>query len=385
MMILAAIGFGLAAIAAIGFFRNVSAFDALHASTANSTSSSNGPSDGPAKVSVLIPARDEESGILASVKAALANVDVEVEVIVLDDHSTDDTAAIVQSLSTEMSGRGDHRLRYERSPELPSGWNGKQHACFQLAKLATHSRLLFLDADVRLAPDAMTRLVAYQDKHDAKLLSAFPRQETGTWLEKWIIPMMHYVLLCYLPFSRMRKSTAPAYASGCGQLFLTQIQDYQTAGTHQGIAGSRHDGIKLPRLYRQSGLSTDVIDGSSIAVCRMYHGAAEVIRGVLKNATEGIANVRLIIPFTILLIGGSVLPGVMAVAAIATNRPWVLMLSAAGVLLGHLPRAIAAKRFRQSVLGVACHSAAVSVFIVLQWIAMLQSVAGYQVAWRGRK
>ena len=383
MMIWAVIGFVLAAIAAAGFLKNASAFDALgdrKDSDALDLAKLN-----TAKVSVLIPARDEEAGIFASASAALASQGVEVEVIVLDDHSTDDTAAIVQSLSNEMSSGGDHRLRYERSPDLPSGWNGKQHACFQLSKLATHSRLLFLDADVRLEPEAIARLVAYQDTHDAKLLSAFPRQETGTWLEKWIIPMMHYVLICYLPFSRMRRSTSPAYASGCGQLFLTQIQDYQTAGTHQGIAGSRHDGIKLPRLYRQSGLSTDVLDGSSIAVCRMYHGAAEVVRGVLKNATEGIANRRLIIPFTILLIGGSVLPGLVAIAATATGRPWVLAVSAAGILLGHLPRAIAAKRFRQSNFGVVCHGAAVTVFIILQWIAMLQSIVGYQVAWRGRK
>ncbi|KAA1257845.1 4,4'-diaponeurosporenoate glycosyltransferase [Rubripirellula obstinata] len=377
MMTLAVIGLVLAAIAAAGFLNNVSAFDQLCDGDVDTEVNE--------KVSVLIPARDEESGILASVSAALASEGVEVEVVVLDDHSTDNTAAIVQGLSSVMLSSGDDRLRYASSPELPSGWNGKQHACFQLSKLAKHDRLLFLDADVRLAPDAVARLVAYQNKHDARLLSAFPRQETGTWLEKLIIPMMHYVLLCYLPFSRMRKSTSAAYASGCGQLFCTRAADYQTAGTHQGIAASRHDGIKLPRLYRDAGLSTDVVDGSAIAVCRMYHGAREVVRGVLKNATEGIANVRLIIPFTILLVGGSVLPAAMAVVAVVAGRPGLLIVSAVGIVLGHLPRWIAAKRFQQSFLGVAFHWIAVAVFIVLQWIAFLQSIIGYQVAWRGRK
>lgn len=377
MMTLAVIGFVLAAFAASNFLKNVNAFDAIDDFK---------PSDSElARVSVLIPARDEEAGIHASVSAALASIGVEVEVVVLDDHSTDQTAAIVQGLSNQMSASGDDRLRYESSPELPSDWNGKQHACYQLATRAKYDRLMFLDADVRLAPDAIARLTAYQDKHGIKLLSAFPRQQTGTWLEKWIIPMMHYVLLCYLPLSRMRKSTSAAYASGCGQLFLTGAADYQASGTHQGIAASRHDGIKLPGLYRTAGMSTDVVNGSAIAECRMYHNANEVVRGVLKNATEGIANLRLIIPFTILLVGGSILPMVTGVIAIVSGRPWLLIVSAFGILMGHLPRLIAAKRFQQSMLGVACHSLAVAVFMVLQWIAMLQSIVGYQVAWRGRK
>lgn len=382
MMSLAVIGLAFAGIAAAGFLKNVAAFDALRTLNENAPDQD---SNDFVKVSVLIPARDEESGIQASVGAALTSQNVVVEVIVLDDHSTDETASIVKKMAREMSALGDDRLRYESSAELPTGWNGKQHACFQLAKLATHPRLLFLDADVRLAPDAIARLSAYQDKRGAALLSAFPRQETGTWLEKWIIPMMHYVLLCYLPFSRMRRSKSPAYASGCGQLFLTHADDYRTAGTHRGIAESRHDGIKLPRLYRQAGMSTDVVDGSSIAVCRMYHGAGQVVRGVLKNATEGIANARLIIPFTLLLMGGSVLPIVTGIAAIASGRPWLLAVSLIGIVLGHLPRVIAAKRFGQSVFGAVCHSAAVAVFIFLQWVAMVQSIAGYQVAWRGRK
>jgi hypothetical protein len=242
--------------------------------------------------------------------------------------------------------------------------------------------LLFIDADVRLAPDAIARLIAYQDASGATLLSAFPRQETGTWLEKWLIPLMHYVLLCYLPFARMRQSTSPGFASGCRQLFLTRQSDYQIAGTHQAIASSRHDGIKLPRLYRQSGLSTDVVDGSRIATCRMYHNAGQVVRGVLKNASEGIANARLIVPFSILLIGGSVIPITTAIGAMMTGQMAVLAVSVAGIALGHLPRFLAAIRFHQSFVGVVFHGPAVAVFVILQWVALVQSFVGYQIKWQ---
>lgn len=241
-----------------------------------------------------------------------------------------------------------------------------------------------MDADVRLQPQAVSRLVAHQDTTGVALLSAFPHQETGTLLEKLIIPMMHFILLGFLPLARMRASTQPAYAAGCGQLFLTRRDSYREAGTHAAIGESRHDGLKLPRVYRAAGMTTDVVDGTSIAECRMYHSAEEVIRGVLKNANEGIANPRLILPFSLSLLGGSVLPVVALVCSVITQNPPAIALSIVGVLIGHLPRAIAAVRFRQSSMGVVCHSLATSIFVALQWVALSNQLLGRQIAWRGR-
>ncbi|TWU46260.1 4,4'-diaponeurosporenoate glycosyltransferase [Rubripirellula tenax] len=336
-------------------------------------------SDRDRRVSVLIPARDEESAIAKSVSAALASHGVEVEIVVLDDHSTDETATVVRKMAAS-----DSRVRLIESEALPKAWNGKQHACFQLAAAATHDRMVFLDADVRLSPGTLWALTRRQDKTGVDLLSAFPHQETGTWLEKWIIPLMHYILLGFLPLVRMRSSTHPSYASGCGQLFMTRKSAYTTAGTHEAIKSSRHDGLKLPRAYRNVGLSTDVIDGTALAECRMYTDASQVVRGVLKNAVEGIANPRLIVPFSVLLVGGSVLPIVTLAAAIAGGKSIAVFVSIAGVIAGHLPRAIAAKRLRQPIAGVLFHSVAVTIFVFLQWIALVNHLCGRQVAWRGR-
>ncbi|MEO1529771.1 MAG: glycosyltransferase, partial [Planctomycetota bacterium] len=233
--------------------------------------------NGSETVSVLIPARDEASGIEACVRSCMASSDVELEVVVLDDQSQDDTAAIVTSIAQE-----DARVRLISGVPLPSGWNGKQHACKQLADAATHEVFVFLDADVRLKPDALARLLSRRRESNVDLLSAFPLQETGTWLEAWLIPMMHYILLGFLPFARMRERRDPSLAAGCGQLFLTTRESYAAAGTHEAIRSSRHDGIKLPRAYRSAGLMTDVVDGSELARCRMYRNTSEVIRGLLK-------------------------------------------------------------------------------------------------------
>ena len=330
-------------------------------------------------VSVLIPARDEEQGIAKTINAALASEHVELEVIVLDDHSSDTTPTIVNELAEQ-----DKRVRYVLSKALPDGWNGKQFACYQLAQQASYEHIVFLDADVRLMPDAIAKLIARKQQTDVGLLSAFPKQETGTWLEKWIIPMMHFILLGYLPMHRMRGSTHPAYASGCGQLFLTTKEQYQKAGTHQAIQASRHDGIKLPKTYRTHGLSTDVIDGTSLASCRMYQNAGQVVRGILKNATEGIANSKTIVIFSILLIGGVVLPVATLLHGIVYGMPLLTVISIIGVALGHLPRLVGVLRFSQPISGVLFHSAATLLFVVLQWVAFVGQLSGRQVKWRGR-
>ncbi len=338
------------------------------------------PVGDPPAISVLIPARDEESGIERCVRSVLASESVDVEVLVIDDQSTDQTAAIVNRIAEE-----DSRVQCIAGSGLPDGWNGKQHACYRLSETAKHPYLVFLDADVRLAADALAKLVARKRSSNVALLSAFPHQETGTILEQWIIPMMHFILLGYLPFDRMRSSTDASFASGCGQLFLTSAEEYFAAGTHKAIMSSRHDGVKLPRAYRSHGMATDVVDGTTLAECRMYRSASEVIRGVLKNATEGIANPRLIVVFTVLLIGSSVLPLLMLISSVMLQQTTAAVISLIALVLGHLPRFLGAARFRQSWAGAIFHSLATGLFVSLQWIALVGHLFGKQVQWRGRQ
>lgn len=370
-MLLALAGLASAAIPALMFLRNRKLFQP--------------PPDEPLTnrrrepVSVLIPARDEAAGIGDCIRAALQSQDVQLEVVVLDDHSSDATAEIVRSIAT-----ADPRVRLLTGQTLPAGWNGKQFACYQLAQAAKYNRLVFIDADVQLRSDAVRRLLVYQNTHAAALLSAFPHQLTLTWLEKWLIPLMHFILLGFLPIARMRQSRQRAYAAGCGQLFVTRRADYQQAGTHAAIRGSRHDGLKLPAAYREAGLSTDVVDGTPLAACRMYRSAGEVLRGLLKNASEGIASPRLIVPFTSILLGGALLPWLALVTAVMLGDPPAVAVAVVALVAAHLPRALAARQFQQSWQGVLFHTPAVALFIALQWIALFNRLSGRSVAWRGR-
>jgi hypothetical protein len=177
-------------------------------------------------------------------------------------------------------------------------------------------------------------------------------------------------------------------AAGCGQLFATRRADYERAGGHEAIRASLHDGVKLPRAYRRAGLRTDIFDATDLASCRMYARNADVWRGLSKNATEGIGAPATIVPFTLLLAGGQILPFVLVAGGLATGwrgwPGWSLPVAIAAAILALLPRLVEALRFRQSLLSAVAQPLAVAVFLAIQWTALVRKALGMQTSWRGR-
>jgi hypothetical protein len=335
----------------------------------------------PTPISVLIPARNEAERIAQCVEAALANRDIELEVIVLDDHSTDATAAIVEDIA-----RSDARLRLERAGPLPSGWSGKQHACHRLAGLARHPLLVFIDADVVPAADAFGRIAAFMARHPGTgLASGFPRELTGTTAEDLVIPLIHFLLLGYLPIQGMRQSLSPGFGAACGQLMVARADAYRTAGGHAAIRASLHDGVKLPRAFRRAGFMTDLFDAGDLAACRMYRGGAEVWAGFSKNATEGMASPMALPIWTVLLGGGHLLPPLLLLGGFATGAgPDLLIPAAVGTAAALGTRLVLALRFRQSLTGALLHPIGIAVLLAIQWTALWRAWRGQPASWRGR-
>lgn len=336
------------------------------------------PDDRPS-LAILIPARNEENAIGACVVAALASVGADVEVVVLDDGSIDSTASIVQDLA-----RRDDRVRLVPAPPLPPAWNGKQHACHVLASLTLRPILLFIDADVRLAPEGAARLAAALTDGGADLVSAVPRQIMGSFGERLLIPMINALILGYLPIARMRRDPREALAAGCGQLMMTRRDAYQRAGGHAAIRASLHDGLKLPRLFRRAGLKTDLVDGTDLAECRMYAGMSALMPGLLKNATEGMAKPVALPVWTALLFGGHALPWLLLIAALATGSlaHLSLILLACALPLG--ARLLQAIRCKEPLGAVPLHPLGVLALLALQWTALVRQSLGIRTDWRGR-
>jgi hypothetical protein len=342
------------------------------------------PAGGPLPpVSVLVPARNEERAIGRLMGDVLASEGVDLELVVLDDSSDDRTAEIVAAVADR-----DPRVRLVRGGPLPAGWCGKQHACWQLSRVARHETWVFLDVDVVPARDAVARSVAFLEAGGAGLASGFPRQETGSFLEWLLLPLIHFVLLGYLPLARARQDNTPSLAAGCGQLFVTRRADYERAGGHAAIRASLHDGVKLPRAYRRAERVTDIFDATEIASCRMYSRSLDVWRGLSKNATEGVGSAATIVPFTILLGGGAVLPPLLAGWGLATGfAGWptgAAAVTLAAAALAYVPRILDAVRFRQSITSALVHPLGVAVFLAIQWVALVRKTLGLKTAWRGR-
>ena len=353
-------------------------------------------------VSVLIPARDEAHGIEAAVRAVLASWGVEFEVVVMDDGSIDGTDAIVLALAAE-----DARVRLERAPSLPRGWNGKQHACWALAQAARYPVLCFVDADVRLGPECVARMAGFLGTRNNSLVSGFPRQVTETFLEWMLLPLIHFVLLGFLPIGSMRAGTEPGFAAGCGQFLMAQREAYFACGGHSGIKLTMHDGLRLPRLFREHGFRTDLADLTELASCRMYTSAEQVWSGLAKNATEGIAAPGRIVPVSVVLVLGQVLPFVAMVSAICWTLivgfghgtilspiqewpvpygldRWLVLSVLSAVSLAYIPRVLAVSRFKQDWRSALLHPLGIVLLLCVQWYALVRKLSGRTVSWRNR-
>lgn len=361
------------------------AWNLLHFKQAPRLSDPPPPDHAAPRVSLLIPARNEAAKIERTLDAVLASRGIDFEALVLDDQSDDDTAAIVQRIAQR-----DRRVRLIRGQSLPTGWNGKQHACWELARAARPDSdvLAWIDADVTLKPDALARAVAFMRQRSASLVSGFPHQRTITPLEKLVVPQIMLVLMGYLPMLMMRMSKSPGFGAGCGQFFIADRVAYESIGGHGSIRASMHDGVTLPRSFRKAGHVTDIFDATDIASCRMYDSARAVWAGFAKNATEGMAGSAAIWVWTALLFCGHVLPwllvaemGLGLLAPISTTAQVVI--AAASALAAGCSVAMLI-RFRESPIATLLRPLGVLVLLAIQWHARLRAWRGLPATWRSR-
>jgi hypothetical protein len=224
---------------------------------------------------------------------------------------------------------------------------------------------------------------------DSALVSGFPEQETRTFLEWLLLPLIHFILLGFLPLAIARKQPySQGLAAGCGQFLLTRKDAYRASGGHAAIRTTMHDGLLLPQRFRAARLRTALADLSRLATCRMYRSATQVWQGLSKNATEGMAAPARILPFTVMLGLGQVLP--LPLLVLWLLRPSLFPMPLSGAMLaltviaGYLPRILAASRYRQSWRGALLHPLGIAVLLILQWTAFTRKRMGAQATWKQR-
>jgi len=228
-------------------------------------------------VSILVPARNEEATIGDCLRSLLAQDYPSFEVIVLDDGSSDGTAGIIASLAHE------RRLRTLSGQPLPEGWLGKHWACHQLAVAATGELLLFTDADTRHRPDTLRLAVAALQAQCADLLTLLVYQETVTWAEKLVIPVLPFCIMSFFPLPLASLLPWPILSVANGQFMLFRRAAYDHIGGHAAVRREVVDDVALARRAKALGLRVRIGNGIDQVSCRMYRTPQAVFDGLAKN------------------------------------------------------------------------------------------------------
>ncbi len=230
------------------------------------------------RVSVLVPARNEENNIGACLASLMQQDYPNFEVLVLDDNSTDKTAEIVQALAAQ-----DPRVKLFEGAPLPASWLGKNWACHQLGEKATGEIFIFIDADTRIAPQAVTHTVSWMQHLRLGMLSAFCHQITKTLPEKLAVPVVNMLVYSYLPLWLTYHSKAPSLAAANGQWIAFTRSAYQRIGGHRSVRDQVVEDVELSRLAKRHGEKILAVSAKDEIFSRMYHSAQQVWEGYSKN------------------------------------------------------------------------------------------------------
>lgn len=229
-------------------------------------------------ISVLIPARNEAGNIgdclLSMQKQEYPNF----EVLVLDDKSTDNTAAIMKKFADT-----DNRFRFITGEPLPEGWVGKAHACHQLAKCANGDWLLFTDADTIHKPNMIGSVLTLFLQNRPTLLSGFPQQKAASLIEKIIIPVFYFILMAWMPLWYFQQSKKPMPGMANGQFLLFKREDYWKVGGHEAVKSRILEDVWLgAEVYRKGG-RVFTVNLSPVVSCRMYKDFSSMWNGFAKS------------------------------------------------------------------------------------------------------
>jgi chlorobactene glucosyltransferase len=232
-------------------------------------------------VSLLVPARNEELTIGRCLRSLLAQDYPNLEIVVLDDGSTDATAAIVRSV-------GGASVRLVAGAPLPAGWTGKNWACHQLSQAARGDLLCFVDSDTTLAPGTVSAAAGLLEEEGAGLVSLLPRASRGSVSGAVLLPMVPHAMLALFPMAAVHRPSHPSVAVAFGPFLLLTREAYAAAGGHAARSDCIVDDVEMSRAIKAAGFPVRLANGTDLVETRWYESLGEIWRGFSKNAYGGV-------------------------------------------------------------------------------------------------
>ena len=330
------------------------------------------PSPDRPRVSLLVPARNENLNLERLLPSLLAQDYANLEIIVLDDHSKDGTLEVIRRFAAL-----DSRLQPIEGADLPNGWLGKPHACQQLSRAASGEILIFTDADTFWTADAVSLIVNAFASTRADALCAWPEQECRDWLSSLLQPLQQWSLLAFLPLALVPARHFPIAVAANGQCLAFKREMYTRIGGHTGVRSSVIEDMALARNVKHARGRFQLLNAAGVIRTRMYGGVHEAFEGYAKNVFPAFGAGRL------------AFSAVMLLNLVLFVLPWLWFAFQPGlepafaVLLGLLPRTISDRASRYAPGLSLLHPMA-----ILAWaIVGLESWHRYRrgaVAWKDR-
>lgn len=337
--------------------------------------------DSPPLISILIPARNEESNINKLLRSLIKQDYKNLEILVLDDNSIDSTAAIVKRMSLK-----DPRIRLIDGLRLEDGWLGKSWACHQLASYASGQYFIFTDADTLHFPDSVSKALAALVQNNLDGLSAYPRQIMVTFTERMLVSFIGMGLFTMLPLVLVKKTKGKFFSTGIGQFFMFKKEAYFKSGGHESVKSEILEDVHLSKRIKAAGFSYMVFDGSSNIFCRMYKDFREAVTGFSKfifaafdynGFSEAIAitfySILFLVPFILL-----------PISLIFEWSKILIILNIIQILLVFSIKIIISLRFKERILDIFLTPISLCYIIAIAVNSYIQARFRKGVYWKGR-
>ncbi|WP_176560065.1 glycosyltransferase [Brevibacillus dissolubilis] len=241
------------------------------------------------RISIIVAARNEERGIGEGLRSLLRLEYPAMEIIAVNDRSTDRTGEIMREVEQEVaqagasSGGNAPQLRVIDITDLPRGWLGKNHALYHGSQHATGEWLLFTDADIVFNPQALTIAVKHALHYKLDHLALTPNMRINSLLLRALVMFFMFNLMLFFMPQYARFSWSPAHM-GVGAFNLIRKQVYEAIGTHEVIRMRPDDDLRLGRQVKLHGFRQDFAIADQLLSVEWYASVGEMIRGLEKNS-----------------------------------------------------------------------------------------------------
>ena len=336
----------------------------------------------PPLISILIPARNEAENIVRCLRSLLKQDYPNLEIIVLNDNSTDGTSKVVKVITEK-----ENRIRLVEGAPLEDGWTGKNFASHQLSKYAKGEYFIFTDADTLHFPKTVSSAFAALITTKVDALSIYPRQIMVTFAERMTVPIINIALQCFIPFILIKKSKSPLFCTALGQFMMFKREVYEKIGGYESIKGHMVDDIQISKRVKKSGFKFMIFDGRNTIYCRMYKNLKGVVIGLAKSiypafngnilalfSFTGLLTTTFLVPFTLLPLGAFLFDWPAAIIRLIIIQIIIILTI----------KTILAIRYKQRMLDILLAPVSMAVIDALIFVSFFQAKYGEGLSWKGR-